>query len=78
MWTWILSTVGVLAAGMAVWRMLGRVTARGGEQGGDAAERASQIIAQAEAFRGGATDDRQGWDGEERLKGVQGTDGASA
>ncbi|MBK5266286.1 MAG: hypothetical protein JJE47_02545 [Acidimicrobiia bacterium] len=71
---WFIGIIGLLVAALVVWAMLREATGRGGEQAGDAAEMASQVIAQSAAFRGDRTDDYERWDGEERLKGIQGTD----
>jgi len=63
---------------LATWRMLGIATSRGGEQPGDAANLAAQVMAQAQAYRGDNPEDRATWDGEQRLKGLQGNDGGFA
>ncbi len=75
---WVLGLFAILVAALIVWAMLREATARGGEQEGDAAEMASQVIAQSAAFRGDRTDDYERWDGEERLKGIQGTEAGGA
>lgn len=71
---WFIGIIMLLVVALVVWSMLRAATGRGGEQEGDAAEMASQVIAQSAAFPGDRTDDYERWDGEERLKGIQGTD----
>lgn len=75
---WFVGIIGLLVAALIVWAMLRTATSRGGEQEGDAAEIASQVIAQSAAFRGDRTDDYERWDGEERLKGLQGNEAGGA
>jgi hypothetical protein len=75
---WFLGIIVLLVAALVVWAMLRTATGRGGELEGDAAEMASQVIAQSAAFRGDRTDDYERWDGEERLKGLQGNEAGGA
>ena len=71
---WIVGSIALLIAGLVVWALLRAATSRGGEHEGDAAEIASQVLAQSAAFRGEWSDEYPQWDGEERLKGIQATD----
>ncbi|MBK5266285.1 MAG: hypothetical protein JJE47_02540 [Acidimicrobiia bacterium] len=71
---WLLGLFAILVAVIVIWAMLREATGRGGEQEGDAAEMASQVIAQSAAFRVDRSQDHAGWDGVERLKGIQGND----
>lgn len=75
--TWLLGLIVLLVVAFTVWAMLRKVTRQGGEQAGDAAELANQVIAQGAAFRADRSEDHEGWDGVERLKGLQGNDGPS-
>jgi hypothetical protein len=63
----VLIGIAVIAAGFAVYWLLIRVTARGGEAPGDAARLAGQILAEAEGFTGSRAEDATPWDGENRL-----------
>lgn len=75
---WVAIVGGLLVVvGFGLWRLLGAVTERGGGRSGDAARFAVQSIAQLRAFSGKRSDDRPVWDGEERMKGFQGNDGAT-
>jgi hypothetical protein len=71
---WFVGLIGLLVAALVIWAMLREAASRGGEHDGDAADTAGQVIAQSGAFRGDRTDDYERWDGEERLKGIQGTE----
>lgn len=71
---WLLGLFAILVAVIVIWTMLREATGRGGEQNGDAADMASQVIAQSAAFRVDRSQDHAPWDGEERLKGIQGTE----
>lgn len=71
---WIYGLV-VLLGVFAVWAMLHKITGRGGEHTGDAAETATQVMAQAAAFRVDRSLDTPAWDGVARLKGLEGNDG---
>jgi hypothetical protein len=63
----LLIAIGLIAAGFAVYLLLVRVTAKGGEAPGDAARMAAQILAEAEGFTGSRVQDATPWDGENRL-----------
>ena len=72
---WIGTAIVLVVVAVAMWRLMNAVTALGGSRHGDAGEYGAQVIAQSEAFRGNRSSDLPAWDGEERLKGVQGNDG---
>ncbi|HEX5695101.1 MAG TPA: hypothetical protein VFZ15_01855 [Acidimicrobiia bacterium] len=63
----LLIAIAVIAAGFAVYWLLVRVTARGGEVPGDAARMAAQILAEADGFRGSRSEGSTPWDGHNRL-----------
>lgn len=78
-WWWIGLVIVALVAlvGVAVWWLMTAVTDQGGARRGDATEMATQAVAQLLAFTGDRSEDRPAWDGEERMKGFQGNDGAT-
>ena len=75
---WIIGLLLLLIGVVAIRQMLQVAAGRGGEQLGDAAESANQVISQMQAFRGDDPEQRPAWDGVERLKGLQGNDGGGA
>lgn len=74
---WPVIMVLLAIAGVALWWLVAAATDRGGVRRGDATEMATQAVAQLLAFSGERSEDRPAWDGEERMKGFQGNDGAT-
>jgi hypothetical protein len=62
-----LGVIALIGAGFAVYFLLVRVTAKGGEVQGDASEMAGQILAEADGFRGSRSEGSTPWDGHNRL-----------
>jgi len=57
----------LVSCGVAVSRLLDRISAKGGSSHQDATKVAAQILAEANAFRGSRSDDTTQWDGQRRL-----------
>lgn len=59
--------LALIAAAGAAYFLLARVTAEGGAIESDAAEIASQILAEADGYRGSRSAEDPPWDGKTRL-----------
>jgi hypothetical protein len=65
--TWLLLGLLVVGGAIAVYRLLGRVTAQGGTSAHDVTEVTEQIMGEVNAFRGSRSLDEKAWDGKRRL-----------
>ena len=63
----LLIVLGLIGCSFAVYFLLVRVTAKGGEVQGDASQIAGQILAEADGFRGTRSEGSTPWDGHNRL-----------
>jgi hypothetical protein len=64
---YLMVALGVIAGVVAIVALLRRATAQGGQSTADAQRTATQVLAEADAFRGSKSDGSAQWDGERRL-----------
>jgi hypothetical protein len=65
--TWYLLGLLVVGGAIAVYRLLGRVTAQGGTSDHDVTEVTEQVMGEINVFRGSRSLDEKAWDGKRRL-----------
>jgi hypothetical protein len=65
--TWYVLGLLVVGGAVAVYRLLGRVTAQGGGTHHDVTEVAEQVMGEVNTFRGSRSLDERAWDGKRRL-----------